>query len=457
MGAQAVLPAAALFTAWLVTSALVGGPGDDGPGRPERPETVYSVTATDAAVAHNRATLKAFGEVVAGESAELRVASPGEVIDVAPDLAVGETVERGTPLVTIDPFAYEGALREAKAQRDEAAARLEETSARIALEESALERAEEQLAIAERDLERAEDLVSSGSITEKAVDGRRLVVSQRRQAVEQRRYTLQAEKARRAQIKASLDRLEWAVDKAERALEDTTLAAPFTGIVRAENAAVGRLLAANDIAVSLIRADSLDVRFALSDARYGRLVSGGSLIGAPIRVTWRIGDTPADYNATIRRVAADIERAAGGVDVYARIELPADGVHPRPGAFVEVRVPGRLHERSVRLPAAALYDGHVFVIGADERLERRPVSLLVRDGEEAIVRGALSPGEAVVTTRLAEVGEGVKVRRIDPVAAPEAPAGIAERPAAAQEDGEALTPAAAQETAPAGGASTEPS
>jgi RND family efflux transporter MFP subunit len=449
---QAVLPALVLLLAWQVTSALVGSDSGPSGGPRERAEVVYSVTAADVAVGDNTAMLRAFGEVVAAESAELRVASPGEVIAVAPGLAVGGTVQEGAALVTIDPFAYEGALREARAQLDEALARRDEADARIALEESALRSAEEQLAIARRDLDRAEELVRSGNITDRGLDDRRLVVSQRVQQVEQRRYTLQAERARRAQIDATVDRLEWAVERARRALEDTVLAAPFTGIVRADNAAVGRLLGANDVAVALIRADALEVRFTLSDERYGRLVSGGSLIDAPVTVLWRIGDEPFAYDATVSRVAADIARETGGVAVYARLDLPREGVVPRPGAFVEVAVPGRLHQGSVRLPATALHEDHVFVIAADDRLERRPVRLLATDGDEVIVAGALSDDDAVVTTRLAEVGEGIRVRRVDPVRpdAPGDPSGDGAAPTAGT-----LVPAAAGES-PAPAAAAEP-
>nr|WP_269751222.1 efflux RND transporter periplasmic adaptor subunit [Acuticoccus mangrovi] len=413
------------------------GPARDD-GQPPRVETVYAVTAADIEVGTNRAKLRAFGEVIAGTSAELRVASPGEVIAVADDLAVGRVVEKGATLVTIDPFAYEGALREARAQHSEAIAGEREAAARIALEESGVERAAEQLDLARRDLERAVTLTRSGNITDRGVDDRRLLVSQRRQALDQRRYTLDVEKARRDQMLATIARLDWAVERAERALEDTALVAPFTGIVRAENAAVGRLLAANDVAVELIRADALDVRFTLSDQRYGRLMAGSSLIGTPVAVTWRIGDVPISYEATISRVAADIDSATGGVDVFARLTLPASGVAPRPGAFVEVRVPGLAHPGTARIPAAALYGDHVFLIADDSRLVRRDVSPLALDGGTIIVKGPLTSGDVVVTTRLAEAGEGIKVRRVvldapDVAAAPAAPEAPAVTPAGASE------------------------
>ncbi|MEM7694906.1 MAG: efflux transporter periplasmic adaptor subunit [Pseudomonadota bacterium] len=415
LGAQGVLPALVLITAFAITSALLSGPSRQNAQR-ERTETVYSVTAVDAALATNRATLRAFGEVVAATSADLRVASPGTVIAVHDTLQVGRTVEAGTKLVTIDPFTYEGALRDARAQLAEARARKTEADARIAMEGAMAKSAAEQLTFAQTDLDRAERLSRSGAITERALDDRRLLVSQRQQTLDQRRFTLEAEEARRAQQAAAIDRLEWAVEKAERALADTVLTAPFTGVVRAENAAIGRLLAANDIAVSLIRADALDVRFVLSDQRYGRLLAGNALFETPVDVIWRIGDQPIRYTATITRAGADIEAGRAGVDVFARLALDGRPT-PRPGAFVEVLVPGLAHEETARIPTAALYDGSVFVIGADERLVAKPITLVAIDDAEAIVRG-VAEGDAVVTTRLAEAGVGVKVRRVDPFASP---------------------------------------
>ncbi|MEM9221650.1 MAG: HlyD family efflux transporter periplasmic adaptor subunit [Pseudomonadota bacterium] len=412
LAAQAVLPALVLIGAYAATERLLEGPARELGRKGPRPEVVYSVASTEIALGENRAVLRAFGEVVAADTAELRVASPGEVIAVHERLQVGQTVDARTPLVTIDPFAYEGALRDAKAQLAEARARAAEGDARIAMEESDLARLEEQLDLSRVDLDRAEQLARSGNITEKALDERRLIVSQRQQAFDQGRYTLEAERARREQNKAAIDRLIWTVEKAERAVADTVLRAPFKGIVRAENAAIGRLMQNNDVAVSLIKADTLDVRFVLSDQRYGRLLSAASLFGTSVSVIWRIGDTPISYDGTVYRAGADIEGNRGGVDVFAHLDLTGRAA-PRPGAFVEVRIPGVVHTGTARVPMSALHDGRIFTIGEDRRLTARPVTVLALDGDEAIVRGDLTDGAAVVTTRLAEAGDGIKVRPIN--------------------------------------------
>ena len=61
------------------------------------------------------------------------------------------------------------------------------------------------------------------------------------------------------------------------------------------------------------------------------------------------------------------EHKEARVDVFARLDMPSGAV-PRPGAFVEVAVPGRPHAGTARLPAAALYGDHVYVIDDEERL-----------------------------------------------------------------------------------------
>mgnify|MGYP001791745880 CR=1 FL=1 len=414
LAAQAVLPAVVLFAAFAITRALVQYEPEGAEFRP-RVEQSFAVTAIDADPKPDRATLRAFGEVVAAESADLRVASPGEVIAIHPDLQVGHVVEAGTALVTIDPFLYAGAVREAEAALAEAKARLSEIDARIALEESALASAGAQLELARTDLIRAQQLAERGATSDRALDDRRLIALQREQATAQSRFTLEAERARRAQQDATVIRLAWQLAKAERALDDTVLVAPFRGIVRAENVAVGRQLQLSDLAVSLIRADARDVRFTLSDQRYGRLLTSGAVEGSKVNVIWRIGDEPLRYSATINRVAADIDRATGGVDIFARLDT-SQTEPPRPGAFVEVEVPGRLFSDAVRVPIAALEGGAVYVIDDENRLDARDVTVLVRDGEEVLVRGAIAAGEAIVTSQPPQAGEGILVRRVNPSA-----------------------------------------
>jgi len=407
--AQAVLALAVLGAGYAAYQALLGSKQEVAQ-RPAR-EQVFAVRTVPAAFSTHVPTLHLYGEAVAGRQVELRVLVPGEVVRVGDNLRDGSLVKKGEMLLEIDKFAYQGALVEAQANLREAQAGVAESAARVKLEQDGLARAQEQLTLARRDLDRAVELAKGGALSAKTVDDRKLVVSQREQAVEQHQNTLAVEQARADQQRASLARLEWRVSDAERKLADTTLTAPFDAHVSGVSAEVGRVLNANDVVATLIGSADVEVKLSLTDNQYGRIVAdAGTVIGRPVEVVWTLGSTSSRYAGRIERVAAEIKPESGGVSVYVKID-PASGAPAlRSGAFVEVQVPDRSYPNAVRLPETALYGSDtVYVVGADGRLARREVELLGHDGTDIFVSGALKPGEHVVTSRISEIGEGLKV------------------------------------------------
>jgi RND family efflux transporter MFP subunit len=407
--AQAVLALAFLGAGYLAYQALLATkePVFQRPAS----EQVFAVRTVAVAYSTHIPTLSLYGEAVAGRQVELRVLAPGEVVRVGENLRDGSLVKRGETLLEIDKFAYQGALVEARANLREAQARLAESTARIKLEQDGLGRAEEQLTLARRDLDRALELAKGGSLSEKTVDDRKLVVSQREQAVEQHRNTLAVEQARADQQRAGIARLEWRVTEAERHLANTTLAAPFDAHVRGVAAALGRVMNANDVAATLIDSNEIEVGLSLTDNQYGRIVAeAGTVIGRPIEVVWNLGSASSRYSGRIERVAAEIRPESGGVAVFARIDPSSGAPALRPGAFVAVLVPDRAYPNAVRLPETALYGAEsVYAVAEDGRLERREVELLGHDGGDIFVTGALKPDERVVASRISEIGEGLKV------------------------------------------------
>lgn len=376
----------------------------------ERRETEYVVDMAPVRIADHAPMLNLYGEIVAARTVDLRALVAGEIVYNSDNLKAGGSVAKGEELVRIDRFDYEGALVEAKANLAEARARQVENRGLVATELDNLERAQEQLEFAEKDFDRAKQLLETGSLTQRTVEERELLLSQRRQAVEQRRNAVAVAEAKVEQQAAAIERLEWRVREAGRNLADTVLKAPFDGIVRTEAAGVGRLVGVNDVVATLYDRDDLEVRLTLSDNQYGRIVAdAGTVIGRQVEVVWYIGREPVFYRAAIDRVGADVALARGGVDVYAKVAME-DGKTPlRPGAFVEVRLADQTYHDTARIPEAALYGAdHVFVV-VDGRTERRDVEVLAFDETHLIVKGDLRDGDVVVATRIAEAGEGLKV------------------------------------------------
>lgn len=406
---QFALMALVLAGAWVAMDRLAASRQERTP-RAFTP-LVYTVETATAERADNRPDIRLYGQVDTGRHVDLRTAVGGDVVEIHPDLVAGMRVAKDTVLLRIDPFAYEGALVEARANLASTRAAIAEIDARLASEREQLEAADAQLELGRADLERALSLAGSGALTDKEVDARRLILSQREQASSQRRNNILIAEAQRTQQEANAERLEWKVREAERRLQDTALVAPFDGIISEETVEAGRSVNANEVVASIYDDTALDVKFTLTNAQYGRMATDADpLVGRQVELSWSVGGVNYTWPATIDRIGARVTAERGGVDVYARIGNADNPVQLRPGAFVSLTVPDRIWPQTFRLPETALRDSdHVFLV-VDGKLERRDVRLIAWDGEHAILDGDLKEGDKVLVTRLTEASEGVSVR-----------------------------------------------
>lgn len=383
------------------------------PEVPQRPvrEQVWPVKTVKAHFSDHQPSIRLYGQTSAGRRVELRALVPGEVLETGKGLKEGGQVIRGEMLLRVDPFQFRGALLESEAKLAEARAKAREIEAMLTSERDGLRRAGEQLKIAQRDLKRAIPLVEKGSISKKVADDRRMIVSEREQSAELRANNLSVQQARVEQQRAIITQLEWKVRQAKRNLEDTELKAPFDAYVSEVKAEIGRIVSANDPVATLLDRNWIEVRFTLTNAQYGRIVSAhGDVTGRQVNVLWHIGDTPVRYKAVIGRVASQISAASGGVDVYARITNPNSPVPLRPGAFVEVHVTDKLYSNVVKLPQTALYGNDRVYVVDQGKLVLHKVELVGATGTDILVRGKFIPGDPVMVTRLSKAEAGLRVQ-----------------------------------------------
>lgn len=408
--AKLVLPALVLAGAYFAYTMLVATK----PEVARRPaeERVWPVTVTPAVFSDYRPEIVAYGTLTAGRDVVLRALVSGQVTAVGAAMKDGAPVAAGEVLLEIDRFDYESAVAEARANLAESQARRDETEARIALERAVLETLRRQLELAERDLERAANLVDRGTVSERTVEERELIVSQRRQQIVQGESNVSIQQARLAQEIAAIERLGVALARAERDLEETVLRAPFAGIVSDPSAEIGRMLSANDQVATIIADDEIEARFTLTDAQFGRLLEEtDDLIGRAVTVVWQTGTSERAFAATIRRVAPEIVATRGGVDVFAVLEPGAQVL--RPGAFVEVRLADRRFDDVLRIPETALYGIDVIYVIVDGRLEQRQIDVVGQSGADLLVRGDIAENAQILTSRITEAGTGLRVEVID--------------------------------------------
>lgn len=413
---KGLLPLVVLLTAAGAVAYLIDTRPE--PSVSESGQRVWPVATVRAETLDRRPVLDLFGEVVAGRAVDVTPAVGGDIIAVGAGFREGGLVEAGDLLLAIDPFDYEIALAEREAEVAEAQARLAELAARLRLEVEALVDDEAILGLYEADVARQTRLVASGAGTQRALDDARTTLFNQRRAVTVRANTIVAEQARIDQQEAIVDRLTARRDLAHRNLERTRIDAPFAGIVDATEAEEGQRIRAEEPVARLIDPARLEVRFQMSERDYGRLIGDGApLIGRAAEVTWRIGDTPLGFTAAVERIDGTIEAVTGGVDVYARV-VGLDLTTPlRPGAFVEVALPGRVYPGVAELPAEALFDTAdgpvVYVVDAADRLESRPVVPVASFEDRVLIGDGLVDGDRVVTSRFAGIADGIAVSVAD--------------------------------------------
>lgn len=408
--AQLLLMALVLGIGFLATMRLV----NTKPEVEKRPvfPTVYTVETLVAEAEDHQPIITLYGEVLAGRSVDLRSLVSGEITSISPKLRSGGNVKKGEKLLQIDRFTYEGQLREARANVAETAAKIDEANARLRLEESRLERAREQFEFAQNDLERIEQLRTRGTATQKQVEDRKLILSQRAQTVEQSEINIVAEKAKIAQLKASEERLAWKIEQSERDIKNTELVAPFDATIRSSTAEIGKLVNVNDVLVSMYEVDSLEARFVLTDERFGRLQSEqNGVVGRKLDLIWNVGGIDYTFPARIDRIGAEIASTRGGVELFAVIEKPENGLHLRPGAFVEIRLPDKTYANHFKMPDSAIYNGNTAYVKVDGKLEERKVNISAYDGDTVLVSNGIENGDEVLVTRISEISTGLRVRK----------------------------------------------
>lgn len=389
--------------------------------RPASRERVFAVTSGVITPETIRPEIVAYGEIRSWRTLELRASNAGRVVELAGNFRDGAAVSEGDVLFRIDPEDYASAVADAEAALAETRAEAEEAEQAVAVAEREMAASETQLSIREGAMERQRDLLRRGVATAATVEDTELSFAAAEQAAAGRAQALLTAQSRVGRAALGINRAEIALAEARRELEQTTHAAPFSGLLSDVNAVLGGLASANERMGVLIDPSALEATFRVTNAQFARLLDdAGALTDTALTVTLDLDDRPLVVPGVLDRVDAVIGEGQAGRLVFARLELSA-GTLLRPGDFVTVRIVEPPLSDVARLPSSAVTEsGGLLLIDDANRLSETTVTILRRTGDDVIVRGA-PEGARYVRERAPQLGLGVKVRVIGDAAA-EAPA-----------------------------------
>lgn len=222
---------------------------------------------------------------------------------------------------------------------------------------------------------------------------------------------------------ASVAAAEAALKSAELDLSYTNVRAPISGLTSREARSEGSLVTAggdSSLLTYIVQSDRLYVQFAVPQAEAAS-IRAANTGGVTVDVLDTAGNMMAQ-GARVEFISPAVGDQTGTVEVRAVLENAAANLLP--GQVVRAKVNGVNLAGSLVIPKRAVMHGvqgsFVWLIGAGDKVEFRPVQLGVTAENNVVVDDGLKAGERVVVDGVLKVQPGAVVKGV-PLAADGAP------------------------------------
>jgi membrane fusion protein (multidrug efflux system) len=292
----------------------------------------------------------------------------------------GRDVKKGARLYQIDPVPFQAAAASAKAK---------------------IAQAEAKIVQARQDLARVKPLLAEQAVSQKDVDD---AVAEELSA----KATLQG-------AKADLMRSQFDLD-------NTMITAPIDGLIERSRYYEGRLVSAQtDLLTVIHRVDPMYVVVSIPET---------FILKRRRDVEEKKIEHPGVYQLTGELVLLDgsVYPHVGVLDLMepglrtetgarvVRMTVPNPEKKLLPGQFLKVKFKGDSKPNVALVPQRAVLQGpqgpFVFVVGADDRAEVRPVQASAWQGDQWLIDSGLKAGERVIVNGLMKIGPGAPVKAV---------------------------------------------
>ncbi len=321
--------------------------------RAENAHVIVTVSATAVRYARIDPRAAVVGEIVAARGTALSLQSSGVIRRIV--FHSGQRVRAGQLLLSIDAGALPGRLKESQADA----------------------------ALARENYARARKVYAIRGISAAALD--------------KAKYEAVASAAKVSALRESL--------------ADTTLKAPFSGVLGLRDVYRGEYLRAGSPVVELVDPRELYVDFSVPQSAAGQVHAG-----TEVTFALRSDKARRHYSARIFALDTRVDRSSRALSVRARIL----GDHPlaRPGMFTLVQLPTAATRRRLVIPRVAVayhsYGDFVYVLQRQKDgrwiARERSIQTGPAQGGDIVVRGGLKSGEMIVTAGQVKLHDGDTVR-----------------------------------------------
>ena len=342
---------------------------------PDNRIAVHAITASAQGSGSAGASLDASGYVVARRQATLTAKIQGKVLEV--NFEEGQKVKAGDIVARLDDSNLQAALHQAQAL---------EVQAKAAFENAG------------RYYTRYQGLQAQGAIATDMVENQRILYDN-------------------ARTQYGVTQAQVAV--AQAALRDAVVRAPFSGVVTVKVAQIGEVVAPQASGggstrtgiLTIVDMDSLEVQVDVSENYIERVqVGGDAVIHLDAFPDW-------DIPGSVIAIIPTADQSKGTVAVRVKIKSKDPRILPQMAArvgFMTAPEKGETQTVSrVSVPPGAVIangkTGSVFVIGAEDKIEKREVALGLKTPQAVTILSGLSAGDRLASDNLDKLHDGDRV------------------------------------------------
>jgi RND family efflux transporter MFP subunit len=291
----------------------------------------------------------------------------------------GSVVRKGEVLFEIDPRPFKAALDQAKAQ---------------------LAQAEAQLGKASLDVQRDTPLAQARAIAQSQLD-----------------TEIQAKLGAQATVLAAKANVE----QAELNVEFTKVTSLVTGIAGIALVQIGGLVGPSSVLTSVSQVDPIKAYFTVSEQEFTdfhrRFPTQKSVEEQRRRMPLQLllaDGTVYEHPGTIYFADREVNPATGAIRIAGVFANPNNLL--RPGGYGRVRASAKTQAGALLVPQRAVIElqgsYQVAVVGSDNKVSIRPVTVGERVGRLWIVTEGLKAGESVIVEGLMKVRDGATVKPV---------------------------------------------
>jgi len=332
----------------------------------------------------------------------------------------GKMVKAGQVLFTLDKREYEAQLMQNRARLARAQADLTQAQDRTVVDvaQANLQIAMAQLNKTNQDVTRLKPLAELRAVPKQDYDDALAAQQAANAEVQGKQASLNTAKVNQTaaiqQAQAAVEAANAGIREAELNVEYCTITTPIDGIAGTRQVAPGNLVGQGEatLLTTVSNVDPVRVFVSISESEYlvyQRMRAQGKLRegGGELELILADGSTfPGKGRIIIADRAVDLK--TGTLSIVA--EFPNPQAVLRPGQFGRVRLAATVAENALLVPQKAVTEMQsakvVYVVGAENKVVLRSVTLAQRVGSDYIVSDGVNAGERIIVEGLQKVRPG---------------------------------------------------